>query len=52
MGSEMCIRDRGQQGFAAGVTGRVSDSFAIGAGVAGNTGDGAVVAQAGFAFGF
>ncbi|MEP5173950.1 MAG: hypothetical protein ABJQ42_13430, partial [Erythrobacter sp.] len=43
---------RGEQGFAATLTGRVSDSFAIGAGVAGNTGDGAVVAQAGFAFGF
>ncbi len=43
---------RGQQGFAASFTGRVNESFAIGAGVAGNTGDGAVVAQAGVAFGF
>jgi hypothetical protein len=43
---------RGEQGFAATLTGRMSENFAIGAGVAGNSGDGAVVAQAGFAIGF
>ena len=42
----------GEQGYALGLTARVGGSFAIGAGVAGNTGDGEVVAQAGFAFGF
>ena len=42
----------GEQGYAASFTGRVSDSFAIGAGIAGNTGDDEVTAQVGFAFGF
>ena len=42
----------GEQGYAASVTGRVSESLALGAGIAGNSGDGEVIAQAGFAFGF
>lgn len=42
----------GEQGFAAGLTGRVSDNFAVGAGIAGNTGDGEIITQAGFAFGW
>lgn len=42
----------GEQGYAATFTGRVNDNFALGAGIAGNTGDGEIVAQAGFAFGF
>jgi hypothetical protein len=42
----------GEQGFAASFTGRVSENFAIGAGVAGNTGDDRVTAQVGFALGF
>ncbi len=42
----------GEQGYAATITGRVSENFAVGAGIAGNTGDGEIVAQAGFAFGF
>ncbi|MEM6267624.1 MAG: hypothetical protein AAF707_08870, partial [Pseudomonadota bacterium] len=43
---------RGEQGFALTLVGRASESLALTAGVAGNTGDGDVVAQAGFAFGF
>ena len=42
----------GEQGFAMNFTGRVSDSVAVGAGFAGSTGDGEVIAQAGFALGF
>ncbi|MFB0613766.1 hypothetical protein [Aurantiacibacter poecillastricola] len=42
----------GEHGYAASFTGRLSDSFAVGAGIAGNSGDGEVVAQAGFALGF
>ncbi|MFN2100253.1 hypothetical protein, partial [Altererythrobacter sp. MF3-039] len=42
----------GEQGYTASFTGRVSDSFAIGAGIAGNTGDDRVTAQIGFAIGF
>ncbi|MEL6738283.1 MAG: hypothetical protein AAFO28_05110, partial [Pseudomonadota bacterium] len=42
----------GEQGFALSGTARVNDSFAFGAGIAGNTGDGNVIAQAGFALGF
>ena len=42
----------GEQGYALNITGRVSNNLAIGAGIAGNTGDGEVVAQAGFALGF
>ena len=42
----------GQQGYAASLLGRVNDSFAIGAGVAGNTGDDEITAQVGVAFGF
>ncbi|MEL7190548.1 MAG: YadA C-terminal domain-containing protein [Pseudomonadota bacterium] len=43
---------RGEQGFAITFTGRATENFALSAGVAGNSGDGDVVAQAGFAFGF
>jgi len=42
----------GEQGFAVGFTGRVSEDFALGAGIAGNTGDGEIITQAGFAFGW
>ena len=42
----------GQQGYAASFTGRMSESFAIGAGLAGNTADNEVTAQVGVAFGF
>ncbi|WP_454599483.1 hypothetical protein [Qipengyuania sp. SM2507] len=42
----------GEQGYALNLTGRVSDRFAVGAGIAGNTGNGEVVTQAGFALGF
>jgi len=42
----------GEQGYAITFTGRASDSLAFTAGVAGNSGDGDVVAQAGFALGF
>ncbi|MEM6827545.1 MAG: hypothetical protein AAF553_06345 [Pseudomonadota bacterium] len=42
----------GEQGFALNFVGRASDSFALTGGVAGNTAEGDVVAQAGFAFGF
>ncbi|MEM6584116.1 MAG: hypothetical protein AAF692_00005, partial [Pseudomonadota bacterium] len=43
---------RGEQGYALTFVGRASDNFALTAGVAGNTGEGDVIAQAGFAFGF
>ena len=42
----------GEQGYALNLTGRVNNNLAIGAGIAGNTGDGEVIAQAGFAVGF
>ena len=42
----------GEQGYAASFTGLVSENFALGAGIAGNTGDDEVTAQVGFAFGF
>lgn len=42
----------GEQGFAMNFTGRVSECFSVGAGFAGSTGDGEVIAQAGFALGF
>ena len=42
----------GQQGYALTFVGRASENFALTAGVAGNTGDGDLIAQAGFAFGF
>ncbi|MEL6485835.1 MAG: hypothetical protein AAFQ13_01640, partial [Pseudomonadota bacterium] len=43
---------RGEQGYALTFVGRASENFALTAGVAGNSGDGDVIAQAGFAFGF
>jgi hypothetical protein len=42
----------GQQGFSAQVAGRVSDSFYLSAGVAGNSGDGEVGGRVAATFGW
>ncbi len=43
---------RGETGYAMSVIGRASESLAFSAGIAGNTGEDEVIAQAGFALGF
>ena len=64
LGSAMVVPDKnlsvslnaatygGEQGFSGMLTGRVSDSVYVSAGVAGNTGDDKVGGQVGVAFGF
>ncbi len=42
----------GEQGYSLSLSSRASDNLAFSAGVAGNTGEGDVIAQAGFAIGF
>jgi hypothetical protein len=43
---------RGETGYAMTITGRASENLAFSAGIAGNSGEDEVIAQAGFAVGF